>query len=95
MSIMKIEVLGRDRVRVSELMTFERLLDEAQSLAEDGMYAQASLYAAMANSVKSRGWKPVWDTVFSGHPTDLDPRQFDAMRAAQHSGRTRAVVCIY
>lgn len=95
MSIMKIEVLGRDRVAVSELMTFERLLDEAQSLAEDGMFAQAALYSAMASNVKRNGKKPVWDTVFHGRPVDLDQRQFGAMLAAQHSGRRRAMVCVY
>lgn len=95
MSIMKIEVLGRDRVKVSELMTFERLVDEANSLEEDGLYAQAALYMAMAGNVLKNGRKPVWDTVFNGYPGDLDDRQFGALRAAQNSGRRRAMVCIY
>lgn len=94
MSILKIEVLERDRVKVSELMTWERLVDEANSLAEEGMYAQASLYTAMAGNVKNSG-KAVWDTVFTGHPVDLDDRQFGAMLAAQHAGRRRAMVCVY
>lgn len=94
MSILKIEIMGRDRVMVSELMTLERLVGEASSLAEEGMHAQASLYTAMASNVKKKG-KAVWDTVFNGHPVDLDDRQFGAMLAAQHAGRRRAMVCIY
>lgn len=94
MSIMKIEMLGRDRVKVSELMTWERLVNEAQALSKGGMRAKASLYEAMAGSAKKSG-KAIWDTVFHGHPADLCEREFGAMIAAQHSGLRRAVICIY
>jgi hypothetical protein len=94
MSILKIEMLGRDRVMVSELMTLERLVGEASSLAEEGMHAQASLYTAIAGNAKKSG-KAVWDTVFTGRPVDLGDREFRAMLAAQHSGLRRAIVCVY
>ncbi len=94
MSILKIEILKEERVRVSELMTWERLVNEANSLAEDGMFAQSCLYTAMAGKAKARG-KAVWDTVFVGCPVDLGDREFRAMLKAQHGGRDTAIVCVY
>jgi len=81
-------------VRVSELMTSARLVELASSLFDAGMYAQASLYAAMATSAKRSG-KAVWDSVASGNESILSERQIAALQAAQQSGRRRAVICIY
>jgi len=96
MSIFRITLRPKDKVRIEELMTCSRAIALSNDLYCDELYHESMMYLNLARSAKREGKGCFWDSVSNEIEfCHLDDKLLQRYRVAEKQRKKVAYVCVY
>jgi uncharacterized protein YdeI (YjbR/CyaY-like superfamily) len=93
--IVKVRLLGEERVTVEEYVTKENALKTANSCWADQLWNEGDHYARLARRIENQECKGTWDVISHCESFQLPDDLRDAAFNARQNNKPYALVCKY